>query len=573
MTILEAREADILEESDDDEFIFGGKTAVFETTLKMLMRLARKDPEGAYDNQALRIVEKLKAASFENSLFRTNVENFFDLPKELLIKEKSLKLGLRKLNNRIAAQLSSAKPDQRQIEKLIRERRAREKVFMKLKERLIKEYPAYAALRYPSSVSVHRLQKEIIRPDEAILEYMVTRSHTYVFAIDRQRFYTYSIDYSLKKLRRDVQSLVRPLYGAEAQESWDPSIAYRLYANIIKPVEHFIAGKKAVVIIPHGPLSSLPFEILVTSTAHSAKRFWSATDRPHYLVEKYAFCYAPSASMLSYLRERKRQRKPGWNLVAFGDAVYTSGGEKRELNPGAEKLLSAFNGLGTQTRNQNLRPLPGARKEIAEIAKIMGGPVQTYFGAEATETLFKKADLGRYGYIHLATHGLLLNGAAKLWRQPAIVFSLVGDKENDGFLQLGEVFGLKLNADLVVLSSCLSPGKPRPGNLSGLLGLSRAFLFAGADSVILSMWPVNDESTATLFINMYKKLQNVSKAEALRQAKLALLNNRATSHPYYWAPFVLVGKWNVTFRPGFNKIDPKKMRFKGLSTWRKFFSM
>jgi CHAT domain-containing protein len=574
ITILEAMEADIIEESDEDNFIFGGKTALFETTLNLLMGLARKDPKGAYDSQAFRIMEKLRSAEFENNLSRINVETFSDLPPDLLLKEKSLKLSLRNLNTRLADELSKVKPDQDQIKKLNEERRAKEQVFVKLKARLVEEYPAYAALRYPAPVSVNQFQKEIVDPDEAILAYMVTRSRTYIFAVDKNRFNTYSTDYSRDHLQRDVQDLMRPLRRADAQESWDPSIAYRLYSKLIKPVEHFLAAKKTVMIIPHGPLASLPFEMLVTSDTHSGKRFWSATDRPIYLLETYSFCYSPAASVLSFLRARKRDAEPGWSLVAFGDAIYEDTDKKLELepNPGAEKLMAAFGDPAAGTRGKGLRALPWSRQEISEIAKIMQGPTQTYFGAQATETLFKKADLSRYAYIHLATHGVVLNCAGKLQQQPAIVFSLYGDQENDGFLQLGEIFGLKLNADLVVLSSCLSSGGEPSGNAHGLGSLARGFLFAGAQSVIMSLWEVNDERTAKLFIGMYGKLKDGSKADALRRAKMELLKDQRTSHPYYWAPFVLVGDWHVQHRPGFNKMEPSKMRFKGLSTWRKILT-
>ncbi len=573
ITILEAMEADIVEESDEDNFIFGGRNALFETTLRVLMKLARKDPQGAYDSQALRIVEKLKAAEFENTLSRINVDNFSDLPKDLLIKEKSLKLSLRKINSRLAEELSRVNQNPPQIKKLLDERRAKEELFTKLKDRLVKEYPSYADLRYPRPISVHQLQKDIIRPNEALLIYMVTRGATYVFAIDKQRFHVHSIAYPAKELRRDIDALMKPLHRADTQASWDPSIAYRLYSKIIKPVEYFLATKKTVVVVPHGPLASLPFEILVTSKSHAEKRFWSAADKPTYLVEKYAFAYAPSAQVLAHIRTRKHDKQPGWSLVAFGDALYNDPSKAKELNPGADKLLAALGGSSRGSRGPDLRPLPGTRREISEIVKIMGGPTQVYLGPQATETLFKKVDLSRYGYIHLATHGVVLSGSGKGPQQPAIVFSLYGDKENDGFLQLGEVFGLKLNADLVVLSSCLSPGKANSKDAGGVMALSRGFLFAGSDSVVLSMWQVNDDSTAKLFIDMYRNLKDGSKAEALRQAQLSLIANNATCHPYYWAPFILVGEWTVGLQPGFNKTDPKNMRFDGISTWRKLLSM
>jgi len=573
ITILEAMEADIIEESDEDNFIFGGKKGLFETTLRVLMRLAKKDPQGAYDQEALKIVEKLKAAEFDAMLSRINVDSFSDLPNELLIKEKSLKLSLRRLKARLFEELSRTNQDQTRIKKLLEERKAKEKAFMALKDRLTKEYPSYADLRYPRPVSVRHLQKNVLDPDEAVLEFMVTRSRTYLFVIDRNRFHTFSMDYALKDLERDVDVLMRPLYKAEMQASWDPSVAHRIYSKLIKPVEYFLAAKKTVIIVPHGPLSSLPFEMLVDSDAHAAKRFWSASDRPSHLLEKYAFSYAPSCSVLSHVRSRQRDRKPGWNLVAFGDALYADPEAKREFNPGADRLMAMFAPAGRGQRGSGLRPLPGARKEISEIVKIVGGPTQTYFGAQATETLFKKADLTRYNYLHLATHGVVLSGSGRSQNQPAIVFSLYGDQENDGFLQLGEVFGLKLNSDLVVISSCLAPPKSESSDSSVLQGLARAFLFAGTDSVILSMWQVNDESTAKLFIDMYRHLKEGSKSEALREAKLSLLRNSGTSHPYYWAPFVLVGNWRLSCPPDLNKEDPKNIRFKGLSTWRKLLSM
>jgi len=573
LTILEAMEADITAESDENDFIFGGKKALFETTLRVLMKLAKKDPDGAYDHQALRIVEKLKAAAFENTLSRINVDSFSDLPQDLLLKEKSLKLGLRRLNSHLADELSKINTDQAQIKKLLEERKAKEKAFVDLKDRLVKEYPSYADLRYPRPVSVHQLQQNIVDQDEAILEFMVTRSRTYLFAIDKHRFHTFSVEYASKDLERDIDTLTKPLCRADTQANWDPSVAYRLYERIIKPVEYFLAGKKTVLIIPHGPLSSLPFELLVDSQAHATKRFWSASERPSYLVEKYAFCYAPSASSLSFLRTRKREKKPGWNLVAFGDAVYSDPEKKREFNPGADKLMAMLGAGPRGARGNELKPLPGARKEISEIVRIVGGSTQTYLGPQATETLFRKADLSRYNYVHLATHGVLLSRAGRFQNQPAILFSLYGDHENDGFLQLGEVFGLKLNSDLVVVSSCLSSDKMQPGESGAMMGLARAFLFAGTDSVILSMWEVNDESTAKLFIEMYRNLKEGAKSDALRQAKLTLLSNPGTSHPYYWAPFILMGNWKAAFRPSSNAEDPKNIRFKGVSTWRRLLSM
>jgi len=572
ITTLESMDDEATEESEEDDFLFGGRRALYEAALRVLMGLARKDPGGAYDSQALRIVEKLKAVDFEKALSSINVETFSDLPGELVLKEKSLRFTLRNLASKLEIERSKAHPDQTTIKKLVEDRKAKEKSFKELKVHFAQEYPAYAELRYPKAVSVAKMQKEAIDPDEAVLEYVVTRGRTYLFAIDKQRFHTFSIDYSEQEAEKDVEVLMRPLLRSETLASWDPSVAYRIYSKIIKPVEYFLVGKKTVTIVPHGVLTSLPFEILVDSKSHSEKRFWSATDAPTYLVEKYTFSYAPCASLFMYVRTRKHHRTPGWNFVGFGDADYTDLYKTAAPNPGAEKLLATLSASSTATRSHDLKPLPGARKELTEIVKMLGGPTQIYVGPQATETLFKKADLGRYGYVHLATHGVLSGGSGRFHQRPAIVFSLYGDKENDGFLQLNEVFGLKLNADMVVLSSCFGQTKVASSGTNSVLQLARAFLFAGADALVLSLWQVHDDSTANLFVEMYRNLNEESKAEALRRAKLSLLKNSGTSHPYYWGPFILVGDWHVRLNPAKNRLPSETAKFKGISNWRRLFT-
>lgn len=574
LSIVDTMDADYSEESEDDDFIFGGTSALFETSLRVLMNLAKKDPDGAYDNQALRLVERLKAASFENTLSRINVPSFSDLPNELLIKEKSLRLSINRLNTKLMEERSKIHPNTELMKKLLEERRKKEKNFANLRDQLSREYPSYVNLTKPKPMSIHQIQKSL-DPDEVLLEYMVTRGRTYIFAIDKYRFHTFSVDYPLSEIERDVELLVRPLQKHETLASWDPSVAYKIYSKIVKPVEYAMIGKKAAVIIPHGPLCWVPFDILVDSKSHETRRFWSANDRPSYLLEKYAFCYAESTYSLCLYRNKSRGNRPGWNLVAFGDPVLSSADKALEQNHGAQRLLSSLNlPQNISARDEELlRPLHGTRKEILEITKIVGGPTQTYLGSQATESLFKKADLSRYMYIHLATYGVITNGLVRSQQQPAIVFSLYGDNENDGFLQLGEVFGLKLNAEMVVLSSCLTPGKIAHSASNGPFDLARAFLFAGADSVVMSMWQVNDDHGEKLLLEMYKNEKDGSKSEALRKAKLTMLNSQGTSHPYYWGSYILVGDWRPRFITANNRWEPESVGFKGVSTWRKLFNM
>lgn len=574
LSIVDRMDADYSEESEEDDFIFGGTSALFETTLRVLMNLAKKDPEGEYDNQALRLVERLKAASFEDTMSRINIPAFSTVPNELLLKEKSLRLSMNKLNVKLMEERSKNHPNNQLIGKLLEERRKKEQKFGILREQLSRDYPAYVNLTKPKTISIHEVQKNL-DPEEVVLEYMVTRGRTYIFAIDKFRFHTFSIDYAISEMDRDVESLIRPLHKHETLASWDPSVAYKIYSKVVKPVEYAMAGKKIVMVIPHGPLCWVPFEILVDSKSHEARRFWSANDKPSYLVEKYTFCYAESAFSLCLYRSAPSQDKPGWNLVAFGDPLFNDPSKTLELNPGTQKLMSLVNMPQNVPLRQNelLRPLRETRKEILEITKIVGGPTQTYVGSQATESLFKKADLSRYLYIHLGTYAVLTNGFGRSHQQPAIIFSLFGDRESDGFLQLGEVFGLKLNSDLVVLSSSISPASILNSSSNGPFDLAKAFLFAGTNSIILSSWQVNEEHAEKLLLEMYRNLKDESKAEALRKAQLSLLHSPGTSHPYYWGSYILVGDWRHKFHSANNRWEPESVGFKGVSTWRKLFNM
>ncbi|MFH0958775.1 MAG: tetratricopeptide repeat protein [Pseudomonadota bacterium] len=574
LTIVDRMDAEYSEESEEDDFIFGGTSALFETTLRVLMNLAKKDPEGEYDNQALMLVERLKAASFLDTLTKINVPGFSNIPSDLLLREKSLRLSLNSLNSKLMEQRSKNHPNNELIRKLLKERRKKEQNFGVLKDQLSRDYPAYVNLTKPKAISIHQVQKNL-DPEEVLLEYMVTRGKTYIFAIDRYRFHTFSIDYPLSEIDRDVELLIRPLHKHETLASWDPSVAYKIYSKVVKPVEYAMAGKKIVTVIPHGPLCWVPFEILVDSKSHETKRFWSANDKPSYLLEKYTFCYAESTFSLCLYRNKPSEAKPGWNLVAFGDPVFNDSSKTLELNPGTQKLMSLVNMPQNVPLRESeiLRPLRETRKEILEISKIVGGPTQTYLGNQATETLFKKADLNRYMYIHLGTYGVLTNGFGRSQQQPAIIFSLFGDKENDGFLQLGEVLGLRLNSDLVVLSSCISPPNILNSSSNGPFDLAKAFLFAGTSSVVLSSWQVNEEHSEKLLLEIYKNLKDDSKAEALKKAQLSLLNSPGTSHPYYWGSYILVGDWRHRFLSTNNRWEPESVGFKGVSTWRKLFNM
>jgi CHAT domain-containing protein len=190
-----------------------------------------------------------------------------------------------------------------------------------------------------------------------------------------------------------------------------------------------------------------------------------------------------------------------------------------------------------------LLPLPAAEAEVGAIEDALrGSESHVYIGRRATEDAFKK-EAAHYRILHLATHFLSDD------RQPLyskIVLAQDPEAEEDGYLQTYEIFNIRLNADLVVLSAC-NTGLGKLSKGEGLVGISRAFLYAGVPSLLVSLWSVDDESTSILMKSFYEHLSNgLNKKQALRQAKLEYLetvpNNKRD--PFYWAPFILVGDWS-----------------------------
>jgi Uncharacterized protein conserved in bacteria len=186
----------------------------------------------------------------------------------------------------------------------------------------------------------------------------------------------------------------------------------------------------------------------------------------------------------------------------------------------------------------NLDNLPGTEQEINSIAKLFGSNSKTAKFKDASETLIKSKTISDYSYLHFATHGIVDEVDPELSR----IF--LNDSENDdGNLYAGEIYNLNLNANLAVLSACQTGlGKFSKGE--GVIGLSRALVYAGAKNIIVSFWSVSDESTAQLMNEFYKILlaerQN-NFSSALQKAKLKMIKEKKYAAPYYWAPFVLIG--------------------------------
>jgi CHAT domain-containing protein len=379
-------------------------------------------------------------------------------------------------------------------------------------ERLAAAHPELPLRAGPAQPLTPASLTNLVRADDiAYLEYVVTGDDVGLFILKGNGVIK---DHDLKYVNLSVNGneLRRKAYEfhaalAERHPDYD-TLGRELYTLLIAPVANQLQNIKTICIIPDEFLWTLPFQALTTT-------------RGNYFVEEHSMYYAPSLSVLNEVALRGRRQESNESLIAFGNPVIEPSDELK----------------------QKLHPIPETETEVAAIA--IAAPTETkkvLVGRQANEKTFKTL-ASQYATIHLATHGVLDN------RDPLNSYLLLsktdGDEENDGLLRAREIIDLHLDADLAVLSACeTANGRISPGE--GVVGMSWAFLVAGARSVVVSQWRVNSASTSQLMKNFYlglarqNDLKGLNKSQALRDAYLGLLKDRRYRHPFYWAGFVLV---------------------------------
>lgn len=319
----------------------------------------------------------------------------------------------------------------------------------------------------------------------------------------------------------------------------------KLYRTIVQPFEKDLTSVRTLIVVPDGVLDYLPFEALIAATPRQA----AGDGQPVYLIEKFAVVYGPSASALATVQELNRKTTaPSKMLLAFGDPVVALSSNPSPSTPGdvvsrsASETPDMTSPQDYAERGFSFSRLPFTREEVLAISKLFpASQRRIYLGEEAREEAVKAEKLDDYRYLHFASHGFL--DEAKPGRSGILLSSPAGSSE-DGVLQMDEIMRLKMNADLVTLSAC-STGLGKLVNGEGLLSLTRAFFYAGARNVTVSLWNVNDSATSSLMKSYYENLnRGASQRVALRLAKLTMLRgkNALWRHPYFWAPFVLVGE-------------------------------
>ncbi|HYG60988.1 MAG TPA: CHAT domain-containing protein, partial [Thermoanaerobaculia bacterium] len=526
---------------------FASRREHHELAVDLLMRLAGSDPGGGHEAAAFLASERAHARGLLDLMAEGRIGAGRELPRALREREVEIDARLSQVQNLLIRELSEERPDPTKVGKLRRELRQAEEQRQDLEARIRREHRRYAQARYGEPLPLSRIQP-LLDAETALLEYVIGQEASYLFAVTREGMTTHRLPPA-----GEIARLVRAARaGLEAPDSPRRLRSYAaaargLHDRLIAPARRTLAGKRHLLVAADRSLHLLAFETLLSADAAGRP----AHELP-YLAREYAVTYVPSATVWAELMESRRQRPPpdpsAKRLLAVADPLNLS---KAPAPPGQQGaappagVTRTGRGLLDADRWSWSR-LEGSGREVQRIAGLYPrGDVALYIGAEATEENLKGSRwLSDAHRLHFATHGIISETQPEL---SALQLTRAEGSREDGLLQAYEIFDLRLGADLVVLSACETAlGKQVTGE--GLMGLTRAFLHAGAASVVVSLWPVADDSaTPDLMVSFYRRLDRSRdaarrKAEALQAAKLDLIREKQYAHPYYWAPFILVGE-------------------------------
>ena len=516
---------------------------IYDRAIAVALTLHRRTGAPRYAEVAFRFAEKSKSGVLLEALVQAEAQRFAGIPDSVLAEERNLRAELAFYERAVSEEQSrGGEADPAKLGLFQDKSFERKRSYDALLERMEKQYPAYYSLKYRAqAVGPADVQRRLRDSDGALLEYFMGADSIFIFAVTKDGLRVEvvprepGIERLVTELREGIVDRDLHLYAGAAS---------RLYDAILRPVALTLAGK-ALVVVPDGSLGAIPFEALL-ARGEGEGGVPGRDSNLSYLLEEHAVSYAYSATLWLEPRNREAQ-PPGKGFLGFAPVFAPSRarGTRGAARPGE-----------SHGKDPGLRPvprdyLPASRDEVTRIAKRVEGSyglldrwrrtrTRVYLGDEAREEAVKSENLADYRFVHFATHGLL---DAKRPKLSGLVLAAETGGEEDGILHLGEVYGLTLNADLVVLSAC-ETGLGQVARGEGTIGLTRGFLYAGAAKVLVSLWPVSDATTADLMVDFYDQmLLGVSEAEALREAKRRLMKRQPEyAKPYYWAPFILVGR-------------------------------
>ncbi|EAY27689.1 CHAT domain-containing protein [Microscilla marina] len=381
---------------------------------------------------------------------------------------------------------------------------------------LEQRYPDYYDLKHNTYIATVADVQKRLDEKTALIEYVLTDEQLYSFVITKAGFWVKQQAVNRKKTEAEIKKWFYNIKGGTDDSYLERG--HRFFKQFIQPIEKHISSKKHLLIVPDGLLSNLPFEAFITKP-HPPN---GKQHQYPYLIRRWGVTLYPSAS-LALLKQQRRKATHTQEFMGFAPVFQTK---------------YATSGIF----RRNLSALPYTKTEVENIHRLFTSLKRTskiYTGEQVSERMIKNLT-GYYRFVHFATHGMLDDDTPILAFYPDKVIDSA--QANDGELSLEEIFNLKFKADMVVLSSCQG-GAGRNVKGEGILAITRGFVYLGVPHIIYTLWSVNDKDAAELMIRFYKLLnQNKTYREALRLAKLSMLQDPKTAWPKWWAGFTMMSK-------------------------------
>lgn len=534
----------------------------YDSYIDCLMRKHARQPQLGFAARAFEINELARARTLAE-LLRVKQTGLASLDPELAAQEKSLLQSLR-VKDDAKIKLLEKSYDKKTLDHLDGEINELELQYQRVLETIRARYPAYQQMMQPDALTLREIQTKVLSDDQSVLlEYALGDKRSYLWVVSRNEFLSYELPG-----RNEIENAARSLYGSlialqpKPEETFEqrqertrkaedmlPNEINQLSALVLAPVAEKL-GKKRLIIVADGALQYVPFQVLSLSGAKQSG------EMPVPLIVDHEIVNEPSASTLALLLSDSNVRTRSVGSVAIlADPVFETDDarlidrkaatQSRRVS-GTDDLSRVMRDVG-QSNDGRIPRLLASRQEAEAIMAVV--PWRSAFKAldfDASRATVSTPNFGQYRILHFATHTMIDNEHPEL---SGIVLSLVDSQGHplDGFLRMSDIYDLKLSSNLVVLSACSTAlGKEVRGE--GLISLTRGFLYAGASGVTASLWKVDDEATAELMRHFYAGIfqRGLTPAAALREAQLAMWNEKRWRAPYYWAAFVIQGQYNQT---------------------------
>lgn len=532
------------------------RQASYELYIEVLMRQHEHSTGAGFDAMAFEASERARGRSLLETLAETRADVRAGVDPVLLERERAIQQALN-AKEQYRVRLMTAGHTKEQAEAVEAELRSLLADYQQVQAHMRAASPRYAALTQPEPLRLREIQAQL-DGETLLLEFSLGQQRSFVWAVTRDALVSAVLPprAAIERQARRLHQLLRT--GGNRLAQGPVKLALAQASGLLLGG---LAGRltaKRLLVVPDGALHYVPFGALPMPDVRpvdayapaAASGFGPRTDETSSpLVQTHEIVVLPSASALAVLDDRPVDGRASRSVAVFADPVFDVHDARAasiRRAAGTSTAMSVASDLERAAKDTGtmLGRLPFSRREANAITAMVGaGEAFAAVDFDASRATLGALDLSQYRVLHFATHALVNSRHPEL---SGIVLSLVDERgrPQDGFLRVHEIYTLKIRADLVVLSACQTAlGKDVRGE--GLVGLTRAFMYAGAPRVVVSLWNVSDQAAAELMTRFYRAMfvEGLRPPAALRAAQIALSREPRWQAPYYWAGFVLQGNW------------------------------